>query len=190
MARQCDESCPTLAETRHLLSKVNKININNPIFKSHDKLLIRYGDMIDKYTGETFSVVSENTALTADLITYAGICKYWKGNQLNGSVFNLKYSSYLDQLQNSWSIKGDDDNIDLRVAQVWIQQAKVLVISGLDYVNFKDFPCQTLLTILQNISSDLSLTTIVVTPKLSNLVGNSNFFSPLTSTLKKVVKAN
>ena len=62
--------------------------------------------------------------------------------------------------------------------QIWLSQAKVLIVSGLDYIQFKDFHAQTLLNIIQDrISRNLS--TFIVSPKINTLVGSGVFFGRL-----------
>ena len=56
----------------------------------------------------------------------------------------------------------------------------------MDYVNFKDFQCQTLLSLLQNRDKP-ELTTVVVSPPISALVGSGQFFNRLNQILNKTM---
>lgn len=180
----CDKSCPTLAETTYLLDR-NGITMKSDVFHANIETILKYDKMLDDASGSLRTVLSKNTVQTADLITYAAICKNWKGSQLHCTVYNLKYSNYIEAIQNSWSVK--NDSVDLEMMKIWANNAKVLIISNLDYVHFKDFQCQTLLTLLQS-RSNSDLTTIVVSPVLSALVGSSPFFGKLQEILSKAVK--
>ena len=122
----------------------------------------------------------------SDLITYCAICKNWKGSQLHVNVFNLKYSSYIENLKRSWTNGADDD---LEYLQIWIKSAKVLIISNLDFVDFKDFESQTLLSILQDRMSE-KFTTILVVPPINSLIStkSSVFFDALKRMLKNGIK--
>ena len=66
----------------------------------------------------------------------------------------------------------------LEYEQIWLSQAKVLIISGLDYIQFKDFHAQTILNIIQDRTSH-NLPTYIVSPKITTLVGSGIFFGRL-----------
>ena len=122
------------------------------------------------------------------IVTYCAICKNWQGSRLHCNVYNLKYSSYLDDLKQSWNSRQDGDELEYK--KIWTNSAKVLVVSNFDYVNFGDFESQTLLNIIQY-RQDKGLTTILVTPPISSLVSTkrSSFFDLLRSNMSKIAKA-
>lgn len=177
----CDRSCPTLAETSYLLER-NNITMNNAVFKSDAKKIQSYLRMLDTNEGSLKVILSNQTVQDADLLTYCGICKYWKGSRLHCTVYNLKYAQFIEMTKKSWSTKSEPD--DLEYMRIWSQSAKLLIISNIDFINFRDFECQTLLTLLQSRSGP-EFTTIVVSPPLSSLVGDGPFFGRLTSILKE-----
>ena len=164
----CDQSCPTLVETSYLLER-NNIDINKLVYED-DRLITTY--------------ISKDTVKDSEIATYCGICRYWKGSRLHCSVYNVKYSQYLNKLKESWNSKSESSEFEMM--KIWASECKLLVISNLDFINFKDFECQTLLTLIQDRMSK-NLRTIVITPQLSALVGNSPFFSKLIHLLKKAV---
>jgi hypothetical protein len=91
-------------------------------------------------------------------------------------VYNLKLSQYLEGIQNSWS---GSSNLDaLEYQKIWVSKAKLLIISNIDFVNFKDFQCQTLLSLLQSRDKP-DMGTIVVSPTTQSLVGSGLFFNRL-----------
>lgn len=188
----CDKSCPVFAEVSYLLER-NKLLDNSQIYISSQKDIDSVSEKIDKCKGSigTLVIPSGKSSLEySDLITYCAICKNWKGSQLHVNVFNLKYSSYLESLKKSWTSGPDDD---LEYLQIWIKSAKVLIISNLDFVDFKDFESQTLLSILQDRMSE-KFTTLLVTPPINSLIStkSSVFFDALKRMLKngtKVVSA-
>ena len=57
-------------------------------------------------------------------------------------------------------------------------------IKNIDYVNFKDFQCQTLLSLMQS-RANSDLTTIIVSPPVKSLVGEGQFFAKLTDIISK-----
>ncbi len=179
----CDKSCPMLAETTYLLER-NNISMRNECFHTTTDILDRYDRIVDNAAGKVQTVISTNTIQTADIVTYVGICKYWRGSQLHSTVYNLKYSTYLDVIQKSWGASTDDS---AEMMKIWASTAKLLIISGIDYVNFKEYQCQILLSLLQSRSNDSELGTIVVSPSVSSIVGTGPFFSRLTEILSKAV---
>jgi len=58
----------------------------------------------------------------------------------------------------------------------------LLIISNIDFVNFKDFQCQTLLSLLQS-RDKAEFGTIIVSPQTQSLVGSGLFFNRLQETL-------
>ena len=62
--------------------------------------------------------------------------------------------------------------------KIWSESAKLLIISNIDYVNFKEFQCQTLLSLIQNRDAN-GLSTIIVSPQITSLAGDGLFFGQL-----------
>lgn len=177
----CDKSCPTLAETTYLLER-NNIAMNSDVFHADVKQLMKYSSMLESCEGKLKTVISKNTVQDADLITYCSICKNWKGSRLHCTVYNLKYSQYIEMMKKSWSAKSETS--ELEYMRIFSASAKVLIISNIDYVHFRDFECQTLLTLLQSRAGS-EFTTIIVSPPISSLVGDSPFFGRLTEVIKE-----
>jgi len=179
---QCDSSCPVLAQTSYLLER-NNIQLNSPVFHATPSELRRCISILDNSAGSIRTVVENmSTNALSDLLTYCAICQHWRGSQLHCTVYNLKYAQYLEAVQKSWSSNGDSEELDY--VKIWISSAKVLIISNIDFVNFKDFQCQTLLSLLQS-RMNPDLTTIVVSPQISTLVGDGPLFARLTDLLSK-----
>lgn len=181
----CNTSCPALAQTSYLLER-NDIKMTSPVFKMSESDINRYYNILHNSLGKTATVVvpsGEFTNQTADALTYCAICENWRGSQLHCTVYNLKFTQYLETIQNSWSF-GSDANDTVTQMKIWASHARVLIISNLDFINFKDFQSQSLLSLLQS-RVGIDLTTIVVTPTISSLVGEGQFFSRLTSILTK-----
>lgn len=181
----CDKSCPILAETSYLLER-NNLQPTNPVFNASTEKIEKAMKLLDnnEQTLIAYEVgAKENTVYEADLLTYCAICKYWKGSQLHCTVYNLKYSKYLDELRKSWKA-GESE--ELQYAKIWSETAKVLIISNTDYVSFSDFESQTLLNLIQQRQSD-NLTTIVVRPYGGGIrTTNSNKFV-FTSMLQELL---
>lgn len=177
----CDASCPIFAETNYLLER-NGITIQNKVFQASEAEVANYMPVIESENG-LVTLVAKDTTYISDLVAYAAICKYWRGNRLHCSVYSLQYSQYLDMLKQSWAVKSAIE--DLEYEKIWIKSSKILVISNLDYVNFGDFESQTLLNIIQS-RKEIGKHTIIVSPPLQNLVKKptSIFYSRLYDLLK------
>lgn len=183
----CDKSCPNLVETSYLLER-NKIDMNSSVFKDMYPELESIMKMLSKNESgvQTFFVSSKDSVKVSDFITYCEICKNWKGSRLHCSVYNLKYSRYLDDVKKSWSMKQPPEELEYQ--QIWIDSCKVLVISNMDYVRFGDYETQTLLNLLQQRQSN-DKKTIIVSPPLNRLVttgsgaGTNLFFESLKQIL-------
>ena len=177
----CDKSCPTLAETTYLLER-NGIAMNNEVFRTSPERLSTFSKIVDSAEGKLRSVISDtSTVKDADLLTYCSICKNWKGSRLHCTVYNLKYSQYIEMIKKSWSTKSETS--ELEYMRIFSSSAKVLIISNIDYVNFRDFECQTMLTLLQSRSGS-EYTTFIVSPPVKSLVGDSHFFSAFTEMIR------
>ena len=62
----------------------------------------------------------------------------------------------------------------------------MLIVSNIDFVNFKDFQCQKLLSLLQSREKP-DLGTIIVSPPTQSLVGSGLFFNRLQETLGRTI---
>lgn len=179
----CDKACPVLVETSYLLER-NGISMENPVFhitpKERDNALA----LLHKAKGKLNVIITDNTINTSTLITYCAICENWQGNRLHCNVYNLKFSNHIDSIQQSWSMKDTPEQLEYE--QIWLTSAKILIISNLDFVQFKDFQAQTLLNIIHNRMNN-GLTTIIVCPKINTLIGSGAFFQRLISMLGEAV---
>lgn len=160
--------------------------MSSDVFRADPDRLSRFSDIIDSSEGKLRTISSTNTVQDADLLTYCSICKNWKGSRLHCTVYNLKYSKYIEMIKKSWSTKSETS--DLEYMRIFSSSAKVLIISNIDYVNFRDFECQTLLTLLQSRAGS-EYTTFIVSPPVESLVGDSLFFGKLTEIIRGGIKA-
>lgn len=173
----CDKSCPILAETSYLLER-NDITMNSKVFKETPKnfSVERAIDILSaaRELGVLWVKCTKgyDTVEIAQFLTYCAICQYWQGSRLHCDVYNLKYGTYMNAIKQSWSVKDEPDA--LQYMRIWSESAKVLIISNMDYVNFNDFECQTLLSLIQ-LRKQQDKTTILVTPPYAELVGKSTF---------------
>lgn len=183
----CDQSCPNLVQTNYLLERnqitYNKGSFNSPVFHANKADIAKYSKIIDNCEGKIKTVTASNTNAVAELLTYCGICKYWDGSRLHATVYNLKLSQYIETVQKSWNNKSSDD---ADYINIWASSAKLLIISNIDYVTFKEFQCQTLLSLLQNREKP-ELSTIIVSPQINSLVGDGQFFTILKDRIKRAV---
>lgn len=180
---KCDQSCPAFTEASFLLEQ-NGIGLNSNVFHAEPSALQKYNKIVENSEGRLQTVIAKNTNAVAEMITYCGICKYWKGSRLHTAVYNLRLSQYLDAIQGSWSSQSNLD--DLEYQKIWVSKAKLLIVSNIDFINFKDFQCQQLLTLLQSREKP-ELSTIIVSPATNTLVGSGLFFNRLQETLGRTI---
>lgn len=181
----CDRSCPTLAESSYLLDR-NGIDMRNPVFQAQDSSIDSAMSILLKCKGRVGVWISSgNPEGTADLITYCAICEYGKGSRLHCSVYHLNFSNYIDTVRDSWKMSEKPQLLDYM--DIWVATSNVLVVSGLRYMKFNDFECQTMLKMIDGRASR-SQTTLIVSPDLSSLIGTSPDFLPrLKSELGRAV---
>ena len=178
----CDKSCPILAEVSYLMER-NGLSVNSKAIKNTMNLSNEFiHRLLQDSQGSVKSLINSETVDLANLITYHAICYNWKGNQLHCGVYNLRYSNYINLLKQSWNQKAE--STELEYIRIWADSAKVLIISGIDYVNFNDFECQTLLSLIQSRHIE-SKSTIIISPPLKYLVGKSSFFNRILDIIQQ-----
>lgn len=171
----CDKSCPAYVESSYLLER-NGIHMNSQVFKTPDNVVKFMQKVLTKFNGTTGGLVVKapnDTIPIAEALVYCAICQNWLGSNLHCTVYNLKFSKYLDELKKGWSNKGDAEALDYM--RIWSETAKILIVSHFDYVTFNDYECQTLLNLIQTRTTD-GLTTILVSPEPKNLMSSKGTF--------------
>ena len=182
---ECDRSCPILAETAYLLER-NEISQRSLVFTTKFSF-DQAESLLEKSSGKlAVGTCRDSSAEVAEFVTYAAICQNWKGSRLHCTVYNLKFSKYLEELKKSWTTNVSEA---LEYMQIWSSSAKVLIISNLDYVNWGDFESQTLLNLLQDRAKP-DKSTVVICPAVNRLVSSKQgpFFSALKSKLNDAPK--
>jgi hypothetical protein len=177
----CDKSCPTYTESSYLLER-NSIDTSSDVFTQGKESISYCENVLSQAEGKLLVVPSKSTADLANNLTYCAVCHNWKGSQLRCAVYNLKFYHYLELVKKSWS--NTTNTTELDYMNIFAKKAKVLIISNLDYVNFKNFECQTLLQLIQ---ARNNLSTILITPPISSLVGEGPFFGNLSEQLRRSV---
>lgn len=180
---QCKIICADLVEYEYLMERNGLLN-NKSVLSFSTKCLQHASECLVASEGAYKVVISDNTSDTASCLTYAAICNHYKGNTLHCSVYHLNFMEYINRIQQSWSINGSDDDLDY--INIFIDKAKVVIVSNIDFMQFKDFQAQTLLNLAHNRKLH-GLSTIIVSPKLNSLVGSGPFFSRLKEVFGKEV---
>lgn len=182
--KTCDKSCPNLSESSYLLER-NKITFDSSVYNMGEAVSENIEKFLDKTEDQLLVAIRvDKTTIKAEQITYGCILRHWEGSQLHCVVYSLKFQRYLDLIQKSWGMKSEPT--ELQYMKIFIDSCRVLIISGLDFIMFKDFQCQTLLTLLQDREAE-NKQTILVLPK-TDLLGEGPFFAILKDQLDKVVK--
>lgn len=192
---RCDRSCPDLAQTSYLLN-MNGIKFGcKHVFMAGQNAINKALRLIDKAEHDRIiAVEKKNTNEAADLYTYIGICKHWKGSQLRMVVYNLKLSKFFEAEKNSWDNKkssSDKPTEDPEYMKIWAEKAKLLIISHFDYVNFKDYNVEFLLNLLQKRDEE-GLATILVCPTdtQTSLMGSGTIFLRFKTTFLEDCKVD
>lgn len=179
---ECDGACPIYGETSYLLER-NRVPMSASVFGATDKQLERALYLI-RHNENMVVHETTKTIEAANIITYCAICQYWRGNVFRCRVYHLDYSKFIEDTKKSWSLKEIPDDLEYR--QIWSSGANVLVISNLDFINFKDFEAQTLLNLVHTRTAN-GLKTIIVSPTVSSLVGQGAFYRRMQEILREAV---
>lgn len=190
----CTEACPVYTVTNYLLKK-NRLIGTKVASMITDKDIKRCQKLFeDEARHSEFVVISpsngRSTAELADIITYYGICMMWKGSGLETVIYNLNFAIYQEEMRKSWGVSNSDSYTDYDFANSMIESKSesgvenVLIVSGIDYVNFKDHTCETFLQLIGKRTAQ-HLPLIIVSPNTSSLIGEGPFFGRLTDVLNK-----
>lgn len=181
-SQKCDMSCAKNTMSELLLEK-SAVPKQSNCYATPKTVTDKYSELVKQNSGSLLTLEVKDPQLVADSITYTEVCEYCEGHGASVSVYQLKYSKYIQALKDSWSqgVSGS-----LKETQAFCNTAKVLVISGLDFVMYSDFECQTLLTLFQDRARP-GLSTVVVLSNISSLVtrGNSPFYEMLKTFLER-----
>lgn len=178
----CDQSCPMYVETSYLLER-SGISMESSVFRSSASDVTLANDVLKTFDGKFGVLKVDDTVKYAELLTYCAICHNWQGSRLHCTVYNLKYSKYLDDEKKSWNYSNSSVTDDLEYIKIWANSAKVLIISNFDYVSFGDFESQKILNLVQA-RCQHNLTTIMVCPK-SDIVTKTAASNTFPSILKQ-----
>lgn len=180
-ATLCDRSCPKWAQTDYLLMR-NGLSYSSRPFRMKQSSLDKYISVYEKACscGSAVTVTCKDAVKVAEVMSYVAVCNTWQGSAMRVKCYHLLYSQYLESVQSSF---GGRMNEDAQYAELWSKSCNVLVISGIDYVNFKDFQSQKLLQLLQDRERKRKVT-IIVSPKVENIMGGGKMYDLLLSKLR------
>ena len=181
-SNNCDMSCAKNTMSQLLLEK-SEIPWRSDCYKTPDIVTDKYTELLASNEGKLVTMEVKDPQIVADSVTYTGICNYCEGHGSNITVYQMKYSKYVQSLRDSWS---SGVTPKFREIQAFCSNAKILVISSLDFVTYTDFECQTLLNLFQERARP-GYTTVAVLNKISSLVsrGNSPFYEVLKNQLER-----
>ncbi len=182
MQESCDGACPIHGETSYLIER-NKIPFSPVVYGASDKQLETAFKLI-RCNPRLVVYESTKTIDASHIISYCAVCEYWRGNAFHCAVYHLDYSKFIEDTKKSWGLKEIPD--DLEYQQIWTASAKVLIISNLDFINFKDYEAQTLLNLIHTRSSN-GLKTIIISPSVASLVGQGAFYKRMQEIFREAV---
>ena len=190
----CGVVCP-MWNLSSILLKTNKLEGTNIFSKMTPVLSEECRKLFDKVSIEGSTLcyciprkVNLNDA--ASLLTYYGVCATWRFSVRWTPIYHLNLLSYIDREKGSWGLDVQDINNELLFERNMINSkfegsnhANYLVVSGLEYINFKEYESNILLKIIGTRTSH-NLPTIIVGPELSSLMGNGPVFNRITGILQ------
>lgn len=180
----CDRSCPRWAQMDYLMMR-NDLTPSSRPFQMREEALKKYVDAYNSGVGTTTVITSKDTIKDAEVMSYVSVCNNWEKSAMRVRCYHLVFSKYVDDLQSSWSGTKSDD---LQYVEMWSKSCNVLVVSGVDYVNFKDFQSQLILQLMQD-RERKGKTTFVVSPRIEQLTGSGKMFSLMVSKFKQSVRS-
>lgn len=181
-ADSCDLACTAHAEITYWMNHCG-INFNNRILRADRSVVDSIDRIVQKSLGKVVSVQARRPMDVSAMLAYICICRYGQRKAFSKGIYVLNFADYLDRTRQSWQLRDEPDSLEMM--RIWSIDAKYLIITQLDYVNFKDFECQTLLRLMQEKEMQGS-TTFIVLPKGESLIGKGEFFSRLQAKLKEV----
>lgn len=192
----CGEACPMWNLSESLLRKNNLLNKNISAFARRSRMAECRKVLEQAVNNPGYALMcigsnGVNLNELSDLLTYCGICSLWRSAVRRVPIYNLNFSSYLDADRGSWNINPDSIDNDLLFKRNMINgksdggvESNILIISGIDYVNFKDYESSLLLKIIGTRNST-QFPTLIVGPEPSTLLGTGQLFSRLTGVLQE-----
>lgn len=141
------------------------------------------------YEPVTYVTNQSSSKHAADAITYCAICAMWKGSGMKTAVYNLNFSQYLQYLKFDMTNRPSVEELSnaerikaVLEGRIEATYKNIVIVSGLDYVNLSKYSCEVFLEIIATRQAK-RLPLIIVTPQLSNLIGEGPLFSRLVDVL-------
>lgn len=185
----CDYSCGknVLFDVMMKKSEIKPQDVGAISVKLRDKVK----QDLAKFKGCTIYITANRgNKMLGDIYAWLAACKLCPYYGSDVTVYHLKYSKYLEQLRQSWATKYEPE--ELIEARCFINTARVLIVSSLEYVQYKDFESQTLFSLLGERSYNREFTTIVIGPEINTWLGphitRSQFANRLGIMLEEAVK--
>lgn len=177
----CDRSCPQWAQMDYLMMRNGLTSSSRP-FKMKMDSLQKYIDLYEAVQGSSCAVVCSDPVKSSEVMSYVSVCNNWNGSAMRVRSYHLLFSKYIQSVQAGWNGKKSDETDYM---DIWSKSSNVLVVSDVDYVNFKDFQSQALLQLMQDRERE-GKTTIIFCPKLDSLSGSGKLFNLLVSKLRNI----
>lgn len=185
----CDYSCGknVLFDVMMKKSEIKPQDVGAISVKLRDKVK----QDLAKFKGSTIYITANRgNKMLGDIYAWLAACRLCPYYGSDVTVYHLKYSKYLEQLRQSWATKYEPE--ELIEARCFINTARVLIVSSLEYVQYKDFESQTLFSLLGERSYNREFTTIVIGPEINTWLGphitRSQFANRLGIMLEEAVK--
>lgn len=181
---KCDGTCIKEGTSSNLLEKNDIVKKNRKLFKMDRTATRRIRHAIDVAITDYFYVWitgdGMNSIEISDKITYCAIGRYHEKSGMHVVVYNLHFGEFCQAIRDSWSnggyLPGGHD-----MKEYYISNARLLIISGTDYMTFREMESQKLLNIIDS-RQRKGLATILCTPDIDRVSkGGDNTFQAIVS---------
>lgn len=156
---RCDYSCN---RTSTLVSMMDLSEIKpTSLGKVTPEAIQMIEAYMDKFDGTTGMVLcNKDSKWLADLYTWVAICKLARYYGSDMTVFHLNFNQYMQNLRaGNWG-KGESEKMS--ITRYLVRTVKVLVISGLEYIQWYDMESQTLMQLIGDRERNTNFSTVIV----------------------------
>ena len=127
-------------------------------------------DYMDKFKGKTGMVLcNKNSKYLADLYTWVAICKLARFYGSKMTVFELDFNWYMQNMRSGNWGRGETERMsDVRYL---LSTVRVLVITGLEYIQWYDMESQTLMNLIGDRERSTDFSTVIVSRHPKDFMG-------------------
>lgn len=156
---RCDYSC-NRTSTLEAMIRHSEIDPNR-LGKVSPEAISMIESYMQKFSGRTGMVLcNKDSKWLADLYSWVAICKLSRYYGSDIAVFHLNFNQYVQNIRSGNWGRGESERMSLM--RYFIRTARVLVISGLEYIQWYDTESQTLLQVIGDRERNSNFSTVIV----------------------------